>query len=210
MRNLAFACIVLTSLCACGGSDGTGSADMPPPAQRGDLVNGPPTKVTTLSPSDLLALLGGSDVGKELLQLAYTPTCTISVYHMAYRTVDAGGNLTVASAALMVPGGSDANCTGGRPVVVYAHGTNTDRSFDISQVAAANNGEGVLLAAVFAAQGYIVVAPNYVGYDISTVGYHPYLIAEQQSKDMIDSLVAARSALPRATPRIQATAASCS
>ena len=27
---------------------------------------------------------------------------------------------------------------------------------------------------MFAAQGYIVVAPNYAGYDISTLGYHPY------------------------------------
>jgi hypothetical protein len=51
---------------------------------------------------------------------------------------------------------------------------------------------------MFAAEGYIVVAPNYVGYDTSTLGYHPYLNADQQSKDMIDALTAARSALPTA------------
>jgi hypothetical protein len=51
---------------------------------------------------------------------------------------------------------------------------------------------------VFAAKGDIVVAPNYVGYDISTLGYHPYLVAQQQSDDMIDALAAARSALPTA------------
>jgi hypothetical protein len=39
------------------------------------------------------------------------------------------------------------------------------------------------------------VAPNYAGYDTSTLGYHPYLVADQQSKDMIDALTAARSAL---------------
>ncbi len=167
-----------------------------PSVKRGDLVDGPPTKVTTLAPSDLLALLGTSDLGKALLQLAPTPVCAITVYHMTYETVDARGNLTPASGALMVPGGTAANCTGARPVVLYAHGTNTDRSFDISQVQAANNAEGVLLAAVFAADGYIVVAPNYVGYDTSPVNYHPYLIADQQSKDMIDALTAARSALP--------------
>ena len=49
---------------------------------------------------------------------------------------------------------------------------------------------------MFAAQGYIVVAPNYAGYDISTLTYHPYLNADQQSKDMIDALTAARTALP--------------
>jgi pimeloyl-ACP methyl ester carboxylesterase len=53
-----------------------------------------------------------------------------------------------------------------------------------------------LIAAMFAAQGYIVVAPNYAGYDISTLGYHPFLNAEQQSGEMIDILTAARTALP--------------
>jgi hypothetical protein len=40
------------------------------------------------------------------------------------------------------------------------------------------------------------VAPNYAGYDTSTLTYHPYLNADQQSKDMIDALTAARTALP--------------
>ena len=43
-----------------------------------------------------------------------------------------------------------------------------------------------------------MVAANYAGYDTSTLDYHPYLIADQQSKDMIDSLTAARAALPTA------------
>ena len=49
---------------------------------------------------------------------------------------------------------------------------------------------------MFAAQGYIVVAPNYAGYDISTLGYHPFLNAVQQSGEMMDILAAARTALP--------------
>ncbi len=51
------------------------------------------------------------------------------------------------------------------------------------------------MAAVFAARGYIVVAPNYAGYDTSTLPYHPYLVGAQQSHDMMDALTAARSAL---------------
>jgi len=35
------------------------------------------------------------------------------------------------------------------------------------------NGEALIMAAVFASQGYIVVAPNYAGYDSSTLPYHP-------------------------------------
>ncbi len=50
---------------------------------------------------------------------------------------------------------------------------------------------------MYAAQGFIVVARNYAGYDVSKLGYHPYLNADQQSKDMLDALAAARKALPR-------------
>jgi alpha-beta hydrolase superfamily lysophospholipase len=60
------------------------------------------------------------------------------------------------------------------------------------------NAEGLFLAAVFASQGYIVVAPNYAGYDTSTLPYDTFLVANQQSTDMIDALTAARTALPAA------------
>ncbi len=96
----------------------------------------------------------------------------------------------------MVPTGSGAQCSGARPIVLYAHGTNTDRSFNIADITNTSNTEGALIAAMFAAQGYIVVAPNYAGYDTSTLTYHPFLNADQQSKDMIDALTAARTALP--------------
>jgi hypothetical protein len=96
----------------------------------------------------------------------------------------------------MVPLGVDAKCNGARPIILYAHGTTTDHAFNIANVLEPDNAEGLFLAAFFASQGYIVVAPNYAGYDTSTLPYHPYLIADQQSKDMIDALTAARSALP--------------
>ena len=50
-------------------------------------------------------------------------------------------------------------------------------------------------AAMFAAQGYIVVAPNFLGYDLSSLSYHPYLNAEAQAVDMVDGLRAANSYL---------------
>jgi predicted esterase len=75
-------------------------------------------------------------------------------------------------------------------VLLYAHGTSVLKSTDMANLFAT---EPRLIAAMFAAQGYIVVAPNYVGYAGSTAGYHPYLDAQQQSADMIDALRAARS-----------------
>ena len=67
--------------------------------------------VATYSPSDLLTLLAGSDLGETFLQLAYTPKCTITVYHLSYQTVDPQGTITPASGALMVPSGSRIVCT---------------------------------------------------------------------------------------------------
>src|SRR5712671_1152151 len=142
-QRILLSLLASAALIAChGSSDSTDTTPMPAPIQRGDVVNGPPMLVGTYTPSDLLAVLGGNQLGQFLLQLAYTPVCNITVYHMEYETVDPAGNLTVASGALMVPGGSDSRCTGGRPIVLYAHGTTTDRNYDISLFATSGNGEG--------------------------------------------------------------------
>ena len=97
----------------------------------------------------------------------------------------------------MVPSGSAAGCQGPRPIVEYAHGTSPIKNYDMAQLSGSNaSSEGLILAALFAAEGYIVVAPNYAGYDSSTLSYHPYLVGAQQAAEMMDVLTAARSALP--------------
>jgi hypothetical protein len=128
--------------------------------------------------------------------LSGTPVCDVLIYKIKYETVGGANEATTASAALMVPTGLGSTCTGPRSIVLYAHGTTTERSFDMTDL---SNDEALAMAAVFASQGYIVVAPNYAGYDTSTLPYHPYLIAAQQSRDMIDALTAARTALPLAS-----------
>jgi dienelactone hydrolase len=175
-------------------------ADTGPPAApaRGALVQNVPTRVLSISPSDFVAILQASGQGAQLLQLAGTPKCGIDIYKLQYFTVGGAGESTTASAALMVPTGNDADCRGTRPVVIYAHGTMLDRNYDIANISASDNNEGLWAAAVFAAQGYVLVAPNYAGYDTSSLTYHPYVNADQQSKDTIDALTAARRALPKA------------
>lgn len=191
------ACLALAA-CGSGGlSSFPGSVSAPSAGpQRGQLLSKPPAEVGSYAAADLLPLLGASTPGEELLQLAYTPICLVNVYHIEYETVGGQNEPATATAALMVPSGLNSSCSGPRPIVLYAHGTSTDRNYNIANFATSGNDEGLLLAAVFAAQGYIVVAPNYAGYDTSSLGYHPYLDADQQSKDMIDALTAARSALP--------------
>ena len=186
--------VLLLAACGGGGSSSPTAAATPP---RGTLLQKPPALVTVLTAADLLVQLN-IPANLQLLVLAGTPLCDVAVYHMRYETVDGKNEATEASGALMAPVGLDAKCSGARPIMLYAHGTSTDRAFNIADVANAQNSEGLFLAAFFASQGYIVVAPNYAGYDTSTLPYHPYLVADQQSKDMIDALTAARSALPAA------------
>ena len=126
--------------------------------------------------------------------------CDIKIEKVSYPTVGAAGERTNATAALMLPSGDSADCQGDRPILLYAHGTTTDKGYDFSQVANPQNpaaGEATLIAANFAAQGYIVVAPNYAGYDDSDLDYHPYLVAQQQSTDMVDALDSARTIIER-------------
>lgn len=126
--------------------------------------------------------------------------CGVTIEKVSYDTKGAADEDTNATAALMLPTGDAAECKGDRPVLLYAHGTTTDKGYDFAQVGNAKNpavGEANLIAANFAAQGYIVVAPNYAGYDTSKLDYHPYLVAQQQSTDMVDALDSARSIIER-------------
>jgi dienelactone hydrolase len=186
--------LISISLLGAGGiSDSFAQAAAATP-QRGQLLNNPPPKVGSYSVSDLLSKLSGSRVGQLLLILTFSPVCSVDVYQLEYETIGGQGEVTTASAALMIPTGSDPTCQGPQPIVLYAHGKRNLESFNIADLNSASNYEGLLLAVVLAAHGYIVVAPNYAGYDTSTLGYHPYLNADQQSKDMMDALTAAHTA----------------
>ena len=175
-----------------GNGDGDGGGSGGP--SRGQLL-ADPTLVRTVTTSELLTDLN-EPVNQALLLQAGTPLCDFAVYKLRYATVDEQGEGTDASGALMAPVGAGARCSGARPVVLYARGTSTDRDVDLTNIDDAQNAEGLLIAAFFASQGFLVVAPNYTGYDTSTLDHHPYLVADAQAADMIDALAAARSALP--------------
>ncbi|WP_096725844.1 alpha/beta hydrolase [Paraburkholderia acidicola] len=198
------ALVVALIVSACGGSvsgsTSTASSPVASSAAEGSLLNGPPPRTASLSAAAFTAVLQSSLSGLSLLQMAGgTLACGVDVHYVQYATVGGAGEATTASGVLMVPTGSGPNCTGPRPVVEYAHGTTITRSYNLAAISDPTNQaypEALLLAVLYAAQGYVVVAPNYAGYDSSTLAYHPYLNADQQSKDMIDALSAAKAALP--------------
>lgn len=159
-----------------------------PPSLRGTLV-GSPAAVLAYDAQALKQLLDSAQSGTS--NITSTPLCAVSTYSVRYRTIGSAGEETEASTAVMLPSGADPACSGPRPVLLYAHGTSPLKSYDMSKL---DGTEARLIAAIFAAQGYIVVAPNYAGYAGSSLGYHAYLDAEQQSADMVDGLRAARAA----------------
>jgi acetyl esterase/lipase len=187
------AALLATLAAACGTSTktSTGSSSITP----GTLALDPPFRIASLNAAALGAELGASAAGAELLLVAGAPACGVDFYYIKFWTVGGASEATESSGALMVPTGG-AGCSGPRPVLLYAHATNPNQALNIADITDPTNTEGALIAAMFAAQGYIVVAPNYAGYDISTLGYHPFLNAAQQSGEMMNILSAARTALP--------------
>ncbi|MET1113460.1 MAG: alpha/beta hydrolase [Comamonas sp.] len=186
--------LAAAALTACGGADRDD-----PGTRRGALLQSPPPRTLDASAPDLSAQLAATPAGRELVAQVGVPVCGVQVHSIEYATVGAKGESTNATAALMLPQGPGAPCSGARPILLYGHGTDPQRAYnqaEITDLTRPGALAGQQLAATFAAHGYIVVAPNYAGYDRSRLDYHPYLVADQQSKDMIDALAAARQALP--------------
>lgn len=174
LRIGALALAALLAACG-GGSD--------PAPVRGGVIGIDAFPGFTRAQIDATTAANGSQA------LTGTAACDVTVQRIRYQTKDPSGADATASTAVMVPTGAGANCSGTRPVVLYAHGTTTLRSFNMANVA--SNGEAALAMAMFAAQGFIVVAPNYLGYDTSSLSWHPYLNAEASAVDLTDALRAA-------------------
>jgi len=148
--------------------------------------------------------------------LTGTAKCGVNVYYMVYSTQAPDGNAATATAGIFLPSGTDSSCTGSRPVLLYGHGTATtattnsttelsadglmtnmaqasDSTSTTTGIKTTKNSEAASVLAFFAAQGYIVVLPNYLGYDRSSLSYHPYLVAKTQANEMIDAWRAAKT-----------------
>jgi len=213
----AFSCVGLKAfavlgsavmLAACSNNDNdppdTGQvepppATQPPPPTTGTLIENPPPLLASYAIPDLLNLVNVNSTASRIVDFIVDPECGVDVHQIRYNTQDPAQQPTTASGALMIPTGANAACQGPRPIVVYAHGTQAEKAFNIADLSNPDNAEGLLIAAAFAAQGYIVIAPNYAGYDTSTLPYHAYLHAGQQAQDTADALTSARSALPTST-----------
>lgn len=162
-------------LVACGGSDDP---------VRGELID-PPAVVTTLTAAQIDATTAASG----LQALSGKAKCDVKVVALNYRTPGAkAGEMSNASGVMLVPAGA---CSTAAPLVANARGTEVLKTRTLANP---QDAETFLLAAMYAAQGYAVVATDYLGYAKSTYSFHPYLHADSQATTVIDSIRAARNA----------------
>lgn len=187
-------------LSACGGGGGGGST---PPA-RGSLID-TPTVVGSLSTAQIDAGINAGITANTLPAGLSAPQerakCAVQVLVLNYRTPGASGGDSNASAVMLVPvtnASASPACSAvaaSSALVAYARGTEVVRGRSLANPA---DGETFLLAALYAAQRYTVVATDYLGYARSSHAFHPYLHADSEASTVIDSIRAARRAAPSA------------
>ena len=176
MIQFRLTCVAAAALLlvACGGSDDP---------ERGALID-QPTTLTTLTAAQIDAATASSG----LQAISGKAKCDVKVVSLNYATVGVKDESTNASGVMLVPAG---NCTTAAPLVAYAKGTDVQKSRTLANP---QDTETFLLAAMYAAQGYAVVATDYLGFAKSGYSYHPYLHADSEATSVIDSVRAARNA----------------
>jgi len=180
--TLSLAIAAIGGLTACGGGSNS-------PAASGVGANGSLLSQTTVATVSVAELnLQATSTG--LIALSGPAKCDVTLKSIDYQTPGVHpGEITNSTAAVLLPSG--ANCPSGpAPLLAYAHGTEVSKTFTLAKV---DNPETALLMSLYAAQGYVVVATDYLGYGGSRYPYHPYLHADSEATSVIDSIRAARS-----------------
>lgn len=174
--RLAVLLLVVSLVAACAGGDG-GLRPYSVSSHRGELES------TRLARTLAREEIDAATVKNGLLDLVGNAQCGIKSLELVYRTIGVHGEAADASAVLLVPDG----CPGPYPVLAYGNGTRTLKGLDSAATDA-----GALTA--YAANGYVVVASDYLGLGKSGYPYHPYLHADSEASAMIDAIRAARHA----------------
>lgn len=192
MNYCKWGLIILAALTftACGGDNSTINPDTTPDP-RGKVF-GVPTVIAQRTVTQINARAATFTTANVLpLQGFIDPAvCDVTVVQINYQTPGTQpAEMTNTSAAVLIPGGI--NCPGPFPLIAYAHGTEFEKN---RTMANPDNDETFALMAFYAAQGYAVVATDYLGYALSSYPYHPYLHAETEASAVIDSIRATRQA----------------
>lgn len=184
VRNLwALALVATLAGCGGGGNDSAnvgGTPVTPPTPERAGRLES-----AALLSSTPVAEIAAALAAKESLAQDVVPRYAVTSYRLEYLTTDSDGKEVRASGLVSVP----QKAAGARsPVLSYQHGT----IFRDAE-APSNNAVASEVAVVLASLGYIVVAPDYVGFGASKGTPHPYLLAGPSAAATVDFLTAART-----------------
>jgi hypothetical protein len=123
---------------------------------------------------------------KKMLQLpdsvALIVDYELDLWKVKYNTIDPSGNPTIASGLLIVPKGARKPL----PLLSYQHGTVLKKN-DVPSTMQGGYQAGLF----FAAEGYVVAEPDYLGLGDSP-GLHPYVHAKSEATAIIDMMRASR------------------
>ena len=176
--------VLVAALTACGGGDG----EDPGPDQPVVPVN--PAGAGQLQSATLLGSIAATDIAQALQAQDsripdLVPRYDVLAYRLEYTTSDVNGQPIRASGLVGVPAKAAGAAS---PVLSYQHGT----IFRDSE-APSNNAVASEVALVMASVGYIVLAPDYVGYGASKGAPHPYLLSGPSAAAVVDFLTAAQT-----------------
>jgi len=121
----------------------------------------------------------------------------VNAVKITYGVINVGGAAVTVWGGIVIPELAAGSIKG---IVLYFHGmtvqrTNVPSTF-VTPSNPFGNGEGILLAALWASQGYVVVMPDYIGLGDDTADLHPFVIYPQQNAQSGLAMVnAARSYL---------------
>ncbi|MEV6715617.1 lipase family protein [Lentzea sp. NPDC051208] len=142
---------------------------------RGSLLDVVP--VSTMDTNQLVTYLGDHALDASRVRFA------VDAKRITYRTVDAFGKPTTASALIALPRNGDRTPR----QATWLHGTTGYRG-SVASVADGNDRAATYL---FAAAGYLTTAPDYLGLGTGP-GHHPYVDAPSTVTASVDALRATR------------------
>lgn len=144
---------------------------------RGEIISSQLLHAYTIEQTDSVLAAYDPDL------LTYPNDYPIEIYRVIYKTIDAFGNETQASGAVVLPvTGSSAfpNC-------IYEHGTVMMR-YDVPSY----ESDELILGIIYACAGYIMSLPDYLGMGDSP-GPHLYCHAKTEATASVDLLRAAKT-----------------
>jgi len=171
---------VLLVLAACGG--GGGSSTETPEFGPGELVSS--VSVANYTGQFLESIVA------QALALGVTEARAqyeVDVYAVRYATSDTAGNTVQASGLVAVPRKEPGQTS---PILSWQHGT-----IFLDSEAPSGDPFYYAVAAVLATQGYIVLMPDYLGYQVSGQILHPYVHADSLAAATVDLIRASQELL---------------